>query len=576
MIKATIVGRVTTGIVVFSLKATEKMFEASNILFDAYKLKCYNIRYLNYKGEFFMKACYDKLLKILIDRKMTKTDLRQQAKISSSTLAKIGKQEMVSSDVLVKICNTLQCDISDIVELVKDENEEFIVQNDPNKLKVVSLFSGAGGMDLGFINSGFEIIWANDFFEDAVNSYRKNIGKHIVHGDITKISSDDIPDGPDVIIGGFPCQGFSVANTKRSMEDKRNFLYKEMLRVISDKRPKFFVAENVKGLLSIEGGKVFEMIKSDFENLKDKDGNVIGYKVDARILNAAEYGVPQARERVVIIGNRIGVENPYPVATHYVEGVSESSEGLIPAITTEQAIGFLSDKKLTKKEIRVSKKELEEHIEKTNLTDIEGFYSILGIDQESEEFVIRNHVASENVADTFWGRKYEVNQHEICDYLRYWRDKAGWTTNKVDEHFGYSYTAGHWFRKDNNSGSIPKPEDWWELKKIFGFDDKYDEAVTTLVEKEIKFEQSLRITNWDRPSDTITATSPEIHVNKKRRLSARECAILQTFPLEYEFTGSLNKMYTQIGNAVPVKLATKIAAGILEAIENYNENNEAE
>ena len=113
MIKATIVGRVTTGIVVFSLKATEKMFEASNILFDAYKLKCYNIRYLNYKGEFFMKACYDKLLKILIDRKMTKTDLRQQAKISSSTLAKIGKQEMVSSDVLVKICNTLQCDISD-------------------------------------------------------------------------------------------------------------------------------------------------------------------------------------------------------------------------------------------------------------------------------------------------------------------------------------------------------------------------------------------------------------------------------------------------------------------------------
>lgn len=517
-----------------------------------------------------MKACYDKLLKILIDRKMTKTDLRKEAKISSSTLAKIGKQEMVSSDVFVKICNTLQCDISDIVELVKDENEEFVVENDPNKLKVVSLFSGAGGMDIGFRNVGFEIIWANDFFEDAVNSYRKNIGKHIVHGDITKISSEDIPDNPDVVIGGFPCQGFSVANTRRSMEDKRNFLYKEMLRVISDKKPKFFVAENVKGLLSIEGGKVFEMIKSDFENLQDKDGNVIGYKVDARILNAAQYGVPQARERVVIIGNRIGVENPYPTPTHYVEGVSESEEGLLPAITTEQAIGFLSNVKLTKKEIKIKKKDLEKHIEDTKLVDVDGFYSILGVDKNCEEIVIRNHVASENVADTFWGRKYEVNQHDICDYLRYWRDKAGWTTNKVDEHFGYSYTAGHWFRKDNNSGSIPKPEDWWELKKIFGFDDKYDEAVTTLVEKEIKFEQSLRITNWDRPSDTITATSPEIHVNKKRRLSARECAILQTFPLEYEFTGALNKMYTQIGNAVPVKLATKIATGISEAIIQHN------
>lgn len=520
-----------------------------------------------------MKACYDKLLKMLIDKKMNKTDLRKSAKISSSTLAKIGKQEMVSSDVLVKICTTLQCDISDIVELVKDENEEYVIQNDPDKLKVLSLFSGAGGMDMGFLNAGFEIIWANDFFEEAVNSYRKNIGKHIVHGDITKISSDDIPDGADVIIGGFPCQGFSVANTRRSMEDKRNFLYKEMLRVISDKKPKFFVAENVKGLLSIEGGKVFEMIKSDFENLKDKEGKVIGYKVDAKILNAAEYGVPQARERVVIVGNRIGVDNPYPLPTHYVEGVSENDKYLIPAITTEQAIGFLSKTKLTKREITINIESLEEHIRNTRLIDVDTFYSILGINHECSELIIKNHIASENVADTFWGRKYDVNQHEICDYLRYWRDKSGWTTNKVDEHFGYSYTAGHWFRKDNNSGSIPKPEDWWELKRIFGFDDKYDEVVTTLVEKEIKFEQSLRITNWDRPSDTITATSPEIHINKKRRLSARECAILQTFPLEYEFTGSLNKMYTQIGNAVPVLLATKIANGISDAIKNYNKYN---
>ncbi|MEG2529551.1 MAG: DNA (cytosine-5-)-methyltransferase [Anaerovoracaceae bacterium] len=518
-----------------------------------------------------MKACYDKLLKLLIDKKMTKTDLRKQAKISSSTLAKIGKQKMVSSDVLVKICKVLQCDISDVVELVKDENEEYFVNNNPNKLKVVSLFSGAGGMDLGFINAGFEIIWANDFLEEAVNSYRKNIGKHMIHGDITKISSRDIPDGADVIIGGFPCQGFSVANTRRSMEDKRNFLYKEMLRIIADKQPKFFVAENVKGLLSIENGKVFKMIKSDFENLEDQSGNIIGYKVEARILNAAEYGVPQARERVVIIGNRIGVENPYPTPTHYIDGVSKESKGLLPAITTEQAIGFLSNKKLTRKDIHVSKQEIEEHIRKTNLEDIEGLYSIFGVESNFDELLIRNHIASENVADTFWGRKYEVNQHEICDYLRYWRDKSGWTTKGVDEHFGYLYTAGHWFRKDNKSGSIPKPEDWWELKKILRFDDKYDDAVTTLVEKEIQFEQSLRITNWDRPSDTITATSPEIHVNKMRRLSARECAILQTFPLGYEFTGSLGKMYTQIGNAVPVKLATKIALGIHSIIENNKE-----
>ncbi len=509
-----------------------------------------------------MKANYTKLLKLLIDKHMTKTDLRKKAKISSSTLAKIGKEEMLSTDVLAKICGVLNCDIGDVVELIKDEKEEYEIANNPDKLKVVSLFSGAGGMDLGFINAGFEIIWANDFFKEAVESYRKNIGKHMIYGDITKISSDNIPDGADVIIGGFPCQGFSVANTKRSMTDTRNFLYKEMLRVIKDKTPKFFVAENVKGILSIENGRVFKMIKSDFEKL--------GYKVDAYVLNAAEFGVPQARERVVIIGNCIGVENPYPKITHYTETTSERTDELLPAITTEQAIGFLSNVKISNHHSIITKSDIENHINKTEIKDIDGFYEILGIDKSSDNIIITNHIASENVANKFWGRKYDVNQYEICDYLRYWRDKSEWTTKKVDEHFGYSFTAGHWFRKDNGSGSIPNPEDWWELKKILGFDDKYDKAVTTLVEKEIKFEQSLRITNWDRPSDTITATSPEIHHNKKRRLSARECAILQTFPLAYEFTGSLNKIYTQIGNAVPVKLAAKIADGIAEQIKSYN------
>lgn len=391
-----------------------------------------------------------------------------------------------------------------------------------NSYKVISLFSGAGGMDLGFINVGFEIIWANDFFKEATDTYKLNIGKHIVHADITQIKSYEIPDNPDVIIGGFPCQGFSVANIKRSIEDKRNFLYKEMLRIIRDKKPKFFVAENVKGILSMDKGKVFAMIKSDFENL--------GYKVDYKLLNSAEYGVPQIRDRVIIIGNRVGLENIFPEKTHYINNPVEC---LKPAKTVEETIGFLSDIRISQFPISVNGK------------------------------VVYNHIASTNVSDKFWARKYELNQADICDYLKEWRDKSGWTTKKVDEHFGYSHTAGHWFRKDNKSGSIPKPDDWWELKKILNFNEKYDKQVTTLVEKEIKYEQSLRITNWDRPSDTITATSPEIHVNKMRRLSVRECAIIQTFPDNFIFTGSLNRMYTQVGNAVPVLLAEKVAEKIM-------------
>jgi len=400
------------------------------------------------------------------------------------------------------------------------------------KYRVISMFSGAGGMDLGFIQAGFEIVWANDFFPEAAETYEKNIGNHIVLGDITKIDSSGIPDNIDVVIGGFPCQGFSVANKNRGMHDERNFLYKEMLRVIRDKKPKVFVAENVKGLLIMEKGKVIELIKKDFEE--------IGYKVEYKLLNAAEYGVPQARERVIIIGSRINDKIKFPVQTHTLETeVNLLNSDLLPAITTEQAIGWLA-------EVRTSDFPIKHNDE-----------------------IIYNHQAADNVHDKFWGRLHDVDQHEICDYLKYWRSKSGWSTKRVDEHFGYAHTAGHWFRKDNNSGSIPNPSDWWELKKILGFDDKYDEKVTTLVEKEIKFEQSLRITNWDRPSDTITATSPEIHVNKMRRLSVRECAILQTFPKDFIFVGTLGKMYMQIGNAVPVILAKKVAEKIQYMLDEF-------
>ena len=393
----------------------------------------------------------------------------------------------------------------------------------PSKRKkpsVVGLFSGCGGLDLGFKQAGFDILWANDFDSDSVRTYKENIGDHIVLGDITNISSKEIPSNFDVLLGGFPCQGFSVANTKRSMKDERNFLYLEMLRIIKDKKPKFFVAENVKGLLSMEKGAVINMIVKDFEK--------IGYKVDYRLLTASDYGVPQHRQRVFIIGNRIGKENPYPKITHGLKNDLWNPR-LDPYVSTKDVIGHLASVRTRDKPFRYK-----------NVT-------------------IYNHVARMNVSDKFWGRKHDVNQFEICDYLKKWREGSGWSTKKIDEHFGYAHTAGHWFRKDNNSGSIPNPDDWRELKKLLKFDNKYDKQVTELEEKTIVFEQSLRISNWEEPSDTITATGPEIHPNKKRRLSVRECAILQTFPDDFIFHGAIGSMYKQIGNAVAVDLAYQIA-----------------
>lgn len=397
-------------------------------------------------------------------------------------------------------------------------------------MKVVSLFSGCGGLDLGFIQAGYEVIWANDFFKEAVETYKQNIGDHIVYGDITKIPSSEIPDDFDILLGGFPCQGFSIANIKRSMEDERNFLYKELLRLIKDKKPKYFVGENVKGLISMQQGKVLEMIISDFRKL--------GYDVDFRVLKASDYGVPQNRERVVIIGNRLGLENPFPKKTHGIENSLFESRNL-PYVTVKEVVGYLASERTRDKPFEINGK------------------------------LIHNHIARTNVHDVFWGRKHKVNQHDICDYLKIWRSKAGVSTKKIDEIFGYAHTAGHWFRKDNNSGSIPNPKDWWELKKILGFDNKYDKAVTELELKPISFEQSLRINNWDKPSDTITATGPEIHPNKERRMSVRECAIIQTFPDDFVFCGSLGNMYKQIGNAVPVLLGKKIAEVIKKELLQY-------
>ncbi len=402
---------------------------------------------------------------------------------------------------------------------------------------IASLFSGCGGLDLGFIQAGFEVIWANDFFKEAVETYKANIGDHIVYGDITKIPSSEIPDNFDILLGGFPCQGFSVANTKRSMKDERNFLYLEMIRLIRDKQPKFFIAENVKGLLSMQKGQVIKMIIEDFKKL--------GYDVEYRLLKASEYGVPQHRERVVIIGNRLGLKNPFPQKTHG-EDHTLFNENLEPFVTVQEAVGHLAD--------------------------VRPRVCSFNIDGKT----IHNHDARTNVADKFWGRKYKVNQHDVCDYLKYWRNKSGWSTKRIDEHFGYAHTAGHWFRKDNNSGSIPNPKDWWELKKILGFDDKFDKLVTEIELKEIKFEQSLRINNWDRPSDTITATGPEIHPNRERRMSVRECAIIQTFPDDFVFKGSIGNMYKQIGNAVPVLLANRIAKGVKKVLDELEMENSKE
>lgn len=165
---------------------------------------------------------------------------------------------------------------------------------DEKKYTLVSLFSGAGGLDMGFENKGFKTIWANDIDKDACETHRNWSKATVVEGDIGKIDFKSIPFS-DVIAGGFPCQGFSLAGP-RKLDDSRNILYRYFVKLVELKKPKIFIAENVKGILTLGNGKIIEAIIEDFATK--------GYKVFPTLVNAADYDVPQDRFRVIIIGIR--------------------------------------------------------------------------------------------------------------------------------------------------------------------------------------------------------------------------------------------------------------------------------
>ena len=304
-------------------------------------------------------------------------------------------------------------------------------------MKVISLFSGAGGLDLGLIQAGHEIVWANDIDGDCVQTYEKNINGHIRHGPIEDIPSHHIPDA-DAVVGGFPCQGFSQANLLRFEDDERNALYLEFLRVVREKRPKWFLAENVRGILSIGGGAAIRRIESDFADA--------GYRIRTRLFNTADYGVPQTRWRVIIAGTSGDLPPPfnyhYPEPTHTRDGTGKLQKW----ITISEALH--------------------------------------AVPEPDVPHGLPNHIFSQ----------YKVTNRNF---------------------------TGH------------------------------------------------RTTDPNMPSPTILARGNGKggvcalqHPRNHRRMSIREQAIVQTFPLDFEFIGRMNSCYRQVGNAVPVEFGRKLGESL--------------
>ncbi len=202
-------------------------------------------------------------------------------------------------------------------------------------MKIVSLFSGAGGLDLGLIRAGNEVIWANDIDVNAVATYRKNIGENIICDDIKNVKMHDIPDDGDVVVGGFPCQGFSQANLLRDVDDDRNVLYRFFRKVIGAKKPKFFIAENVKGILSLGRGSAIKKILSDFARA--------GYLLELHLVNMADYGVPQHRQRVIIIGQRRDMGDDMLFRFPQPTNAKDGKDGLSPWRTIREALEHFPD-----------------------------------------------------------------------------------------------------------------------------------------------------------------------------------------------------------------------------------------
>lgn len=211
------------------------------------------------------------------------------------------------------------------------------------KLKVIDLFCGVGGLSYGFTHdNNFEIVAANEILSNMANAYLlnhpsvkvyvddiKNFGGRCVKKDLGIVPSDI-----DILVGGPPCQAYSTLG-KRLMDDQRGKLFQEYYRVLKEFNPRIFLFENVKGLLSMQGGELLETIISLFESL--------GYRVQYKLLNAADFGAPQIRERVIIIGSKLKNDFQYPLQTHYdIEKAPDLFRNrLKPHLTIEEAISDL-------------------------------------------------------------------------------------------------------------------------------------------------------------------------------------------------------------------------------------------
>lgn len=379
-----------------------------------------------------------------------------------------------------------------------------ITNYDANAPKMIDLFCGAGGLSLGFTQNGFITSLANDIEPCCVDTYAHNHPDtprdNIVLGDINEVIANidslmrfkDV----DVVIGGPPCQGFSMANRQRLIDDPRNKLYKSYVKVLTIVKPKFFVMENVKGMLSAAS-----QVLEDFQR--------IGYSVSCRVLNAKDFGVPQNRERLIFIGNRVGVDNE-----KIFDEIIAQTQSIQSHVLTDALVGL--------RPLEASRKR--------NSTEI-----------DTEES----------------GKKIDIAGCVDSEYL-----------NLINMGMSSSLVFNHKARYNNDRDieiySRLNPGDKSDDPKIADIM-PYARRNDIFKDKYFKLEP-------DKVCKTITAhmkfdCNMYIHPTQARGLTPREAARVQSYPDDYFFRGAYTKTYMQIGNSVPPLLGRAIANIIKKYVE---------
>ena len=200
-----------------------------------------------------------------------------------------------------------------------------------NKIKFIDLFAGIGGIRMGFEKNGFECVYSNEIDDHACEMYEANFGVN-PKGDITKLNPTSLPDF-DLLVGGFPCQSFSICGKQKGFEDARGTLFFDICRILEEKKPKAFMLENVFNLLTHDKGNTFRVMQDSLHNL--------GYEISYKVLNARNFGVPQNRDRIIIVGNREGIKFDFEKLQ------TNTISSMIPFLDVEGDFEYLSESEYT-------------------------------------------------------------------------------------------------------------------------------------------------------------------------------------------------------------------------------------